>query len=209
MQLKLMSDFVDYYDIWLDAKGYNFHRYVHSGMSRGPMFRYLESIGIQTVKYGQVSEVCEMYNGKVVIYTDSNKHAGEGKILMDSKRALVDYPNYLCSVYENEKEGESVKYVQLGLYYFKVDCKSYSDWRSNIGKIKNNLLEVDCGYHKDIKMPLFSIDYVHTKNGLKAIDFNYSEMIKNTEIETILTPREAAYSIKRAYALFNNIDYKE
>lgn len=210
MEVKLITNFRDFYDIWFDpCAKHELRRVTTDGMNRSEMFKFFRKNEIATVKYGSSEAMYLAGCEKLVVYTDLNSHCGEGKLLMTASEAVNQLPNYLASEYNPIKRGESFRHLQLGNFWAWMRYKSKDDWRSNNGEVDIDLLEVDCGYHPKVKLPIFAIDYIETPSGLLAIDLNIAPGARGIGLEGVITPRETAKSIKRAYALFNNIQDDE
>lgn len=200
MKVRLESDFVDFYDAWFD-KGDDalvLERNKNSGLNRGQMFKYLENIGCRVVRHGSCEEMKAIGCKQLVVYTDTTKHDGEGKVLMSSSDAVLSVPNYLCSEYQSEKVGYSVRYLQLGEFWFKLECISHNDWRSNCGSEKVvNVIEKGYGLHKIIKAPIFAVDFVQSSGGLVATDFNIAPKADVSYLNDMTKPMDIANSIKK------------
>lgn len=200
VKVKLVTDFYDIYDIWFDREGDTvLERLTTSGLSRGPMLRFLNDKGIQTVRFGTCEELSAIGCKKVVVYKDTNTHCGNGKILMDAMDATMSFPNFLASEYCPLHKGVSIRHLQLGELWFKLQYKSVDDWRSNCGSdVDIKVLDCGVGYHETIDAPIFAIDFVETADGLMAIDYNIAPGCRWTGIEQLVKPKVIAESIKSA-----------
>lgn len=209
MRVKLVSDFVDYYDHWFDREGEVFRRVSSDGMSRRQMLAYLNSLGLKTPPFGTVRELWSRYGEldrqilSVVVYLDETAHRGEGKIKLPVAEAVRRYPDHLATVYipSTPQGAVSWRYLQVGAKVFWLEYAS-GDWRSNYGGVEIRVLsrEKD-GYHSKIHLPLFAVDFVAAER-LYAVDFNVAPQVRGTGVEKLLPAREAAESIKEAFWLF-------
>lgn len=208
MKLKLISNFVDYYDHWFDSDGNIFKRVTTDGMIRGRMFSFLRQRGLSTPIYGVVSHLKNAFyledDDKIVVYIDEKLHCGEGKQLMTLKEAFDDkkLQSCLCTQYINTDNpfnyAVSYRHLQIGDRAFWIRYVSYNDWRSNCGDGDIELLEEVISM-KIPNTPLYAIDFVE-KNGIYyAVDYNISPGIRGTGIEDILPAKEVVNLIKEFY----------
>ncbi|NLV22953.1 MAG: hypothetical protein GXY49_13400 [Syntrophomonadaceae bacterium] len=222
MQVKLKSDFHDYYDHWFDFDGIPFERYLRQGRGRRAALEFLSAIGVKTPPYGTPREVMNQtyprllereqelqkdskYLLSVVIYLDENAHRGEGKVLMPLYQASDKYPNYLCSLFIPPLPGKSVsmRYLQIGKKGFWLRYTSRDDWRSNCGNVEIEIIkQEEDAYHPQIHYPLFAIDYIANTEELLAVDLNVSPGVKGTGIEEILSGKEVVDLIREAIGDF-------
>jgi hypothetical protein len=89
------------------------------------------------------------------------------------------------------------KMIQIGDRSFWFDFKSQTDWRSNQGKWKSKLQMVCPGYHKIVKLPLFSVDFIK-KDITYAIDFDLIPAGGKTTLHKVISRKEIANLIKKA-----------
>ncbi len=205
-KIRLVSDFLDYYDHWFDREGHTFERLAHKGMPRRAALEYMFSLGLDVPLFGTVKELSQIpWLTNVVVYTDEMAHRGEGKLMMPLAQAIKQYPDNLATEYipvtHNVNRGVSWRYLQIGNKYVWLKYQS-DDWRSNFGNVKISILGIiGDGYHPKIHLPLFAIDFIPA-NHVYAIDFNTAPQIRGTGIENILPARETAEAIKRAVEEF-------
>lgn len=212
VKIKLLSDFVDYYDHWFDLEGITFNRFSYSGMKRSEALRYLSSLGLMVPTFGKVRDLPRLIDGyfhqltDVVVYLDETAHKGEGKVKMPLSEALEKYPDHLATEYIQVLPAFascSWRYLQVGDKRFWLQYFSRNDWRSNCGEVEIKVLSKEKdGYCPSIKYPLFAVDFLPAGH-LYAVDFNISPQIRGTGIEDILPSREAAEAIKRAVVHFS------
>ncbi|MFJ8528328.1 hypothetical protein [Bacillus sp. NPDC094106] len=203
--VKLLTNFHDYYDHHFDGTGVPFVRRNDMGMNRVEMLNYLSSKGIKTVPYGYIHKLAKQYplHTEVVVYTDIHKHQGNGKVRMTLQEALDTYPiDTFCSLLCG-KLGESWRVLTVGRKKTILDYRSHNDWRSNVGDVQVDI--VDCwskmysfnGILDPYEFPLVAIDYVKDGNELLAVDLNVAPQLKGTGIEDIVTPKEIVKEMKK------------
>ncbi len=214
MNVKLISDFIDYYDHWFDLTGYRYERLSITTFSRKQILNYLKhDLNLNVPIFGNTKKVYKYFKNKnninidnirVVVYLDYYSHRGIGKLRTYLKDAINKYPNRLCCEYIENTNSTSYRYLQIGNYCFWLKYKSDDSWKSNCGEnINIKLLKYNNNnFYKIIKYPLFAIDFV-LGNQLYAVDFNISPGLKNTGIEDILSPKNVVLEIKNIieYAL--------
>jgi hypothetical protein len=205
MKIKLISDFIDYYDHWFDNEGIYLERMSRNNLSRSEMFKLFNEQRIECPKHGQIKDLINVMSlqKKVVIYLDDYEHRGNGKKLMFLRDARHLYPNFYASEFI-ESNVTSYRELWLGNLHFVLKYSSDDIWRSNVGNVKIDI-EVEhiiYSYKRKFKFPIYAIDYVinpFTDNKsykYLAIDLNTSPMIKGTGLENIIMAKEMADSIK-------------
>jgi hypothetical protein len=213
-KVRLISDFVDYYDHWFD--GYDseliFRRLSKSGMSRPDMLRFLKEKGFATPAFGTVKDLYDEIIRKqyhdtpgfdsilsVVVYTDIFSHRGEGKLLLPFNEAIEKYPDHFATEYlcvQKNGLGLSYRYLKIGQESFWLQYSSENDWRSNYGEVNVTILFQQLPIYHAIDYPLYAIDFLPIAGTLYAIDFNIAPQIKGTGIEDILPAKKVADLIK-------------
>ncbi len=226
IKVKLDSDFVDYYDHHMDFDGdLVLSRRMKAGPNRMEMYKLLNMIGLKTPKFGMVAELYKdlgTQNGgvaglkasgygklmEVVVFTDVNAHAGDGKLKMSLDEAREKFPGHFAAQFiptAKTYASRTERVVVAGDYQYWLEYKSMDDWRSNAGE--TTIAELDTrfrpGLHgniHEIKSPLYAIDFVAVGNERLAIDLNVSPGLKGTPIEDIVTAEHMAGSIKSRLA---------
>ncbi|WP_242248813.1 hypothetical protein [Bacillus cereus group sp. BfR-BA-01328] len=204
-EVKLITNFHDYYDHHFDGSGVPFLRKHDMGMNRPQMLDYMSSKGIKTVPYGYLHEMAKKYPlyTEVVVYTDISKHQGEGKVRMSLIEALETYPiDTLCTLLCGNL-GESWRVLNVGRRKTILDYHSKVDWRSNVGDVEVTV--VDCwsrmssfeGILDPYEFPLVAIDYVKDGNELLAVDLNVAPQLKGTGMEDLVTPEKVVNEMKK------------
>lgn len=225
MNVILQSDFHDIYDHWFDRTGdLFFYRYMNDGMERRYMFRMFESLGIQCVEHGFVSDLYNTHHQKIkrtqtpkktrfftpgdflqfVIYLDEKAHAGKGKILVSADYAMKSFPDKYATIYI-PSSSISFRYLKIGKRTFWVKYQSDDIWRSNVGDVSIDVVPAHSdGYHPNIPYTLWAIDFVQCRREMMAIDFNISPGMPEG-IENLIKPEEIANQIKTAVYYLNKM----
>lgn len=201
MQLRLKSDFIDYYDHWFDLNGYVFERFSRSGMDRKKMFAFLKEKGEKIPRVGTSKQLLDDGIQKAVVYLDDMAHRAEGKILLLVSEAAQEYPDYFCSEFIEDPNQVvcTTRRLQVGDHAFWLRYTSDDAWRSNYGTVEIDIIKHETSLHPSIHHPLFAIDYVQGEAGRYAIDFNIAPQIKGTGIEEVLPPKKVVELIKSHY----------
>ncbi|WCK57262.1 hypothetical protein PP175_29160 (plasmid) [Aneurinibacillus sp. Ricciae_BoGa-3] len=197
MNIKLKTDFSDYYDHWFDREGRILERYSNGGMKRSEMLGFLKNKGEFTPRFGRVKDLAKQQIASLVIYTNETAHRSEGKVLLPTKQALDNYTDSFASEYLTpDKPSTSIRRLQIGQHCFWLAYQSTDSWRSNFGEVTVTLLQKEFDYHPSIDVALFAIDYVPHEDKHYAVDFNIAPQIKGTGIEDILSAKEIVQSLK-------------
>jgi len=214
-RVRLVSDFLDYYDHWFDVCNVEtiFERFSSGEMPRRKMLEYLQSLGLKVPSFGRPAEVYERghLHPEAIVHLNENAHCGEGKIKIALSDAIIQYPDSLTVEYIPALscgQGQSWRHLQIGDKKFWLKYTSKDDWRSNCGDVTIDFIsQEEDGYNPQIPLPLFAIDFV-LGNKFYAIDFNSAPRVKGTGIEAVLSASAAAETIKRAIDFFNTLDKK-
>lgn len=192
VKLKVDSDFVDYYDSLLSTDAVVvYKRKYGDALSKGKAIALLQRLGLQTALLGPVREIAPL-SERLVVYIDPRKHRGEGKILMGSYDALLTYPNSLASPYYEGNNNITRKFLQIGSRRFRLVLKNESTFK--LGEIID-FVEIQPSYNFDLRIPIFSIDYVDTRYGMVAIDFNNIECLKDLGLDRFIEPDNILYEV--------------
>lgn len=209
MKIKLVSDFIEYYDhcfapSHLDKYDYTLLRNSVTTMTRLEQFKILSNLFYVPIKHSIVKDY-HIFDTKynVIVYVDNYSHRGEGKLKMTYEEALDKYPNSLCSLYiqGNSEYATSFRELFIGNHQFKLRYinKNKDEWRSNYGEDVEVKLISHCEiYNKKCSRfiagniyPIYAVDFIQNTEGkLFYIDFNTSPSIKYTGIEDICKPTE-------------------
>jgi hypothetical protein len=204
--LRLISNFIDYYDHYFDLHGDIFRRMSNGGMDRRVMLEFLKNQGFNVPTFGIVKEMINQNELKgdtyVVIHTDITSHRGENKLLMPFKEALDYHPNSFMVRYVSSLKGVSWRYLKVGDQSFFLRYES-EDWRSN-WNTNQVVIEREDTFDmlNKIQEPLFAIDFVKKietdgSSVMVAIDFNIAPQIRGTGVEHVLSASDAADAIKK------------
>lgn len=200
-KVHLQSDFSDYYDSEL-VGGINSISYIRKYSECFPKAKalaVLRRLGVPTIDIGPVRELVPIYS-HLVVYTNPNKHSGEGKIIVSAEDAAAYYSNFLASPYYGESCGSTVKVIQVGARRFNLVLKNESALKS--GKIvRLNELQPELNYM--VRLPIFSIDYIDTQEGIKAVDFNQVQELQSLGFSAVMSATDVAHEIYKGLVQYN------
>lgn len=235
MALKLVSDFVDFYDHAFSHEGEQFVRNSNGGPNRIDMFDAMFAAGLDVPKHGLVSDLykdAEKYYEnhedfvkssineaiRLVVYTDLTAHRGEGKLLLTLEEANKQYPNNYASQYlkykHSSNESESIRCQVVGDNAFWMRFESNDTWRSNCGSeieiTKMPIANVLYQGMENIHLPFYAIDFIsphgkHGTNNYTAIDFNVAPGLSGTPVEEQMTPKEIVRAIEDSMKKFRDM----
>lgn len=210
--MRLVSNFIDYYDHHFDLHGDIFRRMSNEGMNRKEMLEFLSKQNLITPPFGIVNQMKnhalienEAY---VVVHTDITSHRGENKLLMRFNEALEQYPESFMVMYVSSFTGVSWRYLRVGDRSYILRYES-EDWRSNWDTKQIVVEREDASdIHISIEAPLYAIDFVKNikPDGspvMVAIDYNIAPQIRGTGVEELLTAIDAADAIKNKLAIIH------
>jgi len=221
-EMKLVSNFSDYYDHHFDLNGPEFRRMGTEGPNRIEQFALLEGMGLSTPPHGLVKDVMEIWWEAeqhwvrwLVVYHDLNAHGGDGKRLTQTSRFKWDgcisrleeldrqCNTLFCSAYVGRFgapswTGVSWRMLQVGMHRFWIEYRAKDDWRSNCGEGDCEVfqVELDIGPHFGMDRPLFAVDFVLGKATAYAVDLNFAPGIRGSGVEKYLSPKAAVEAIK-------------
>lgn len=197
----LESDFKDFYDnLFNDKSSFKYKRNLSDSMPKGKALKTLKSFGTPTIEIKPVSQF-NRYDSKLVVYTDPKLHLGMGKQVCSWHEAMLNYSNCLASLYLDETDGVSLKFLQLGSRRFRIMMKGEKD--SLLPGVVTSIEELEQGYNYVIPIPIFSIDYISNGNEMVAIDYNEVQELSSLGIEKIITEAEVVEQIYRALIHYN------
>lgn len=215
--IKLISDFSDFYDVVFDPRGFEFRRVTTDGPKRREMFRMFRYAEIPTPLFGTVSELSYFLqdNDKIVLYKSECLHCGEGKVLMDLGFALDSkyHSMFACQFIPSFKEiakwgrvNYSIRVLFIGDRAFECKYISYYDWRSNCGDGDiEHYKEIDPPkYRAKFFYPMFAIDFVERDGERFAIDLNVAPGLYGTGLHKVIAPSEIVLNIKNWYKSYFN-----
>jgi len=204
MNVRIRSDFREYYDHAFDLSGMEWFRNSEDDLSRSSAHNRMRNMGLNVPRSGLLNNrklLREMGNIQVVVYTNEYTHRGEGKLLLQLEEAMVDYPGCYASAYIHRpvaySQPSSVRRLRIGSSIHWLEYWSEDTWRSNystvdapvdiytyVPGITANIIDYE-------PYPMLAIDFVESIYGAwYAIDYNTSPGIGGTPIEGILTPND-------------------
>jgi hypothetical protein len=189
VQIKLRSDFRDYYDHWFarwDAPDCpSFDRWSRTAMTRLEQFELLDKANLDVPVFGRVGDaefmewwydstnVKRLSQVKAVVYLDELAHRGEGKRLVTLDEAFSHYKDFPYSSFipttENpEQDAISYRYLQVGDRAWWLRYRGKGSWLSNYAcETEIKVLSEVFGFWEEGERtrifgayPLFAIDFV-------------------------------------------------
>lgn len=218
MKVKLVSDFIDYYDHWFDLEGVEFHRESRNSISRPNMLGRLANMGLQVPNSGYMPTVENWsdLDSPIIVHHDVFSHRGEDKEFILYKKAKSLYPEsfavqYIQPPLAHKGKSISYRYLRIGVYRFFLRYESKDMWRSNCGDVKIGYWHPPlCLYDflDSEPRPMIAIDFVQSYEGLwAAIDYNTSPGLKYIPIEEDIGGKEIVAWIKEWYSLKGELEH--
>lgn len=165
--VRIESDFMDFYDK-LSVTGDNvlvYRRFQKEQIPKNEQLRFLKRLGILTIETKAARDIVTA-SGKLTIYTDT-KDDSKNLVLTVSDADMM-YPNALASEYYPESNNVINRVIQIGSRRFRVMLYN------------NSVIQVDelfRGYNMAVGLPIYSIDYISTSNGMLATAFHNVERL--------------------------------
>lgn len=165
--VRIESDFIDFYDK-LSITGNEapvYRRFKKEQMSKSEQLKFLKRLGILTIEAKAARDIVTA-SGKLTVYTDT-KDDSKNLVLTVSDADMM-YPNALASEYYAESNNVINRIIQVGSRRFRIILYNGS------------VIQVDelfRGYNMAIGLPIYSIDYVSTFNGMLATAFHNVERL--------------------------------
>ena len=222
MQIKLDSDFQDFYDHWFALSHVPFDciftRRSDSGMSRPEMFNLFEQVGFSTPKYGIVRDIFDDVKAthpsgilssdlmQVVVHLDNYTHRGENKVKCSLMEAMQSYPDCFATEFianDAEETGFSIRYLRIGHRQFWLQYRS-DDWRSNVGNVDVRVAGEDDHLPENKRRrfmpeaPLLALDFLAVDRQLVPIDLNVAPGLQRTGVENWISAKEVFNQIQAA-----------
>ena len=233
MNIKLNSDFHDFYDHWFASPNqktdFVLDRNTTDGLTRPNMFKTMRSMGLTTPMHGKVRDLYaeliertpfqnlsekkrfaeELF--QVVVYTDISAHCGDGKLLLGLEEAKNHYPEHFASEYIPALPngfGQTLRYMRIGKRQFWLRYTSTDDWRSNCGNVHIEVLcEETAKSREELQKAPFNRPIFAvdfvSANDLYAIDLNVSPGLKGTGIEEFISAKEVYSEIQDWFSACN------
>jgi hypothetical protein len=204
MKLKLVSDFMDYYDHWFDREGQEFRRVTTEGPTRYEMFQTLRDAGYATPPLFLLGPALYEHvhftkdNFKVVVYLEERSHCGEDKILLSLEDAIEAHPGKWASLYLGDDCPVSMRFLYVGFYEIALDYSSDDEFRSNVGNVQIYIYDIRKvkSRFNYVLPPLCAVDGVQHKGFFKAFDLNIAPGIKGTGVEDTVKAEDLVQSLK-------------
>jgi hypothetical protein len=225
MNIKLVTDFRDYYDhefcgSHVTDPDFVYDRRVKTLVSKPQQFKALENLGYSTPTHGTVSEVAKaivkdagrfkevieesFYFYRVVVYLDLYAHRGEHKVLMHLSEALEKCPDEYCSLYKNDigrsEHAESFRHLQIGNRAWLLRYLGENSWQSNHAENVHVSVISEVLPLPKLCVPLLGIDLIPFQDKVFACDYNTAPGIKGTGIEDLVSSTEVYRLIKEWYS---------
>ena len=195
--IKLVSDFTDYYDHLFSGTGdcLTYTRKLSDCASKISDMKFLKSLGVPVIDIVPTSYADD--DAKVVVYSDLTKH-GSGKSIQIGGTAKSDYSHSFCSLFHPESSGVTVKYLQIGSLQLSLTFVNDDYMRTvSTGKLLEYRQLQSC-FNSIIKLPIFSIDYINCNGVMTAIDFNQAENLKQLGVDRLVKPELVYSEVKKA-----------
>lgn len=195
----IQSDFTDYYDNLCQSTGYiTYNRFYKNSEPRATALSRLRAMGIQTVTLKAVTDY-NIFSGfeKLVVYTNQIEHNSRGKEILTLQDAMTLCPNCAAIPFYEESDGVTLKMLQIGSRRFRLILKNDDPSLLREGKLID-IQEIQSSISYSVGLPLYSIDYIQTREGLLAIDFNYVQRLDTIGIPQFIKPEEAYIEIRDA-----------
>lgn len=193
--MDIVSNFKDYYDFLAD-KNSNI-KYVRNmdNLSRVEGLEILRKLGMKTIELKPVSRMLDTED--VIVYTDLYKHNGKGKMRMSLEGARLMYPSKLCSKLYKESIKKTFKLLKIGGRNFVCIINNKQNLEMSDEPEDIQVKEVEGFGLDNIRIPIFSIDYVQTDRGMLASDFNTVENLNSLYMNRFITAEEVIEEIQK------------
>lgn len=187
MNVKLYSNFIDYYDHHFELDSdLVFYRHMSAGPDRITMLTMMHALGFDVPKHDLVKNLyasmvaeyeteeqlkASKYDNllQLVIYQNIRSHAGDDKIKMTLAEAYEKHPDLYAAQFiptiDREGRSMSYRYLSIGKENLWLRYTSTDDWRSNCGNVTIEKVNVSFGVDDKINfdginLPLYAIDFV-------------------------------------------------
>lgn len=202
--LKIQSDFIDYYDsLSSDNTSLIYRRLRSQCKQRGTALKFLKNMGLKTLDIKQVSQFYRDTN-YLCVYTNPKSHDSNGKVVMALDDARLNYPNYIASEYIglSKTNGLTLKYLQIGKRRFTLFFKKEDELSLHMGQLID-IKESQSDYNRLVGLPIFSIDYISNGTEMIATDFNEVEDLQRIGINYYLSKETIIDEIIDALMIYN------
>ena len=207
MKLKLLSDYIDFYDHRFESRDSDaqiFHRVAATpnGYSKRRQFELMHNLFWKIPFIGSPREVADNEFQKdeaihlIVNYTDVFLHAGNGKELVDTRHtnAFPSRGGFACEFVPSHhkwREGYSTsyRYQYIGDHLFTMRIDAKGDWRTNCAGESEVTITDQTEIIKQEFSALYAVDTVvdHRDGEEYAIDLNLAPSLQSTGIKDIMS----------------------
>lgn len=164
--------------------------------ARRQIFDFLKLYGFVTPANGTVRDISEKFDRRtyVVVYFDNFISR------MTIEEALCGYKDDFCSIYVPDARG----LVLTRAFHIGSDCHEVvyrgEDWKITKRNTKSRAIRsITTNNETKITYPLYSIDFIESKDQRYAIDLDFQVDIKKTGISNNLTKEQSIVLIRKAY----------
>lgn len=201
--VKIESDYTDFYDDYgSNNSNIVYKRASNNGLQRGTLLKKLRDLSINTIEIKPVTSF-NRWDNKLVVYVDPLAHHGDGKYILSVDEAKSMYPNYIASKYIESDNFITFKYLQIGKRRYKLTYKGVENSLDKGDLI--NIEESSNEFNYDIRLPIFSIDYIIVNNVLVATDFNTTENLEALNFRNYISAENVINEIEKAIMEYNKV----
>lgn len=167
MKVKVESDFVDFYDgLCKNEDGaLVYRRFKSEQIPKSEQLMHLRRLGILAVEARAARDIISS-SGRLTIYTNTKDDSKN--LVLTTGEADMLYPNTLASQYYPESNDVINRLIQVGARRFRVII-----YRGAVVQVD----ELFRGYNMAVGLPVYSIDYISTSNGMLATAFHNVEQL--------------------------------
>ena len=135
--VKIVSDFIDYYDMDSNKNGnLIFNRKISDSLNKKASLNILRNMGIPTIDVMIVKDIPFSVKN-IVVYTDSKAHNGKGKMVCPREEAMSYFANNLGTPYIENTNGVYLKLLQVGTRRFKIIAQQNEPMGLGMGRVLN------------------------------------------------------------------------
>ena len=209
MRLKLVSDFVDFYDHLFssDEDSVPFSRVSASDIDQESQFEFLVSLKYNVPYYGQLGALLETMDNENDLFVIYDSKGQKPRFLTRSE-ALQEPFNQFSAAHILHDTGRAISYrwLQVGDHPFLLEYASDDSWNSRTGTVAIRVIKASSvrAFLPHIPHPLWAIDFIPFDNNSQriAIKFTTSPVLQQTGIEEFMTAEEIVAAISRGVQNF-------
>ncbi len=207
-KVAIRSDFVDFYD----SAFYNgdtplgvYNRNESDLVSITKGLAFLRGIGINTLGVNAVKNL-NPKSGRVLVYVGDSL-GNQERLLMEHKSAKLMYPNMPASEFEEDSGSLITRVLQVGSRRFRITITGEFNCDGRHGNIDygrgniESIVELASSYNQSIRLPIFSIDYISSDNGMVATAFNNIEKLER--YHNLMRAEDVVDEVYRAMIRYN------